>query len=268
MALESGVTYIEDLVSTNPVGATDNIDQGDDHIRNIKIAIQGSLPSLGAVAVTKTAEQINDLAQSTSGTLTSPTINTGVSGTAILDEDDMATDSATQLATQQSIKAYADTKSSLTSGTVVTVSSGTTQDFTIPSGVTKIQIIASKVSATGAGAYGVQIGDAGGIEATGYEHNTGTIFSSSSQQRYTAATQVFMIGQGTAATSASGIMTLINITGNEWVFSGTGADESGTGAGAHYSAGTKTLTAELTTIRFVFTGTGTFSSGKLNVLYS
>ena len=44
----------------------------------------------------------------TNKTLTSPVINTGVSGTAILDEDDMSSDSATQLATQQSIKAYVD----------------------------------------------------------------------------------------------------------------------------------------------------------------
>ena len=41
-------------------------------------------------------------------TLTSPVLNTGVSGTAILDEDNLATNSATQLATQQSIKAYVD----------------------------------------------------------------------------------------------------------------------------------------------------------------
>ena len=41
-------------------------------------------------------------------TLTSPVINTGVSGTAVLDEDNMASDSATKLATQQSIKAYVD----------------------------------------------------------------------------------------------------------------------------------------------------------------
>jgi hypothetical protein len=46
----------------------------------------------------------------TNKTLTSPIINTGVSGTAILDEDNMASDSATQLATQQSIKAYVDTE--------------------------------------------------------------------------------------------------------------------------------------------------------------
>lgn len=44
----------------------------------------------------------------TNKTLTSPVLNTGVSGTAVLDEDDMASDSATQLATQQSIKAYVD----------------------------------------------------------------------------------------------------------------------------------------------------------------
>jgi hypothetical protein len=44
----------------------------------------------------------------TNKTLTSPVLNTGVSGTAVLDEDNMASDSATQLATQQSIKAYVD----------------------------------------------------------------------------------------------------------------------------------------------------------------
>lgn len=44
----------------------------------------------------------------TNKTLTSPVINTSISGTAILDEDNMASDSATKLATQQSIKAYVD----------------------------------------------------------------------------------------------------------------------------------------------------------------
>ena len=43
-------------------------------------------------------------------TLTSPVINTGVSGSAILDEDNFASDSDTKLATQQSIKAYVDSQ--------------------------------------------------------------------------------------------------------------------------------------------------------------
>jgi hypothetical protein len=46
----------------------------------------------------------------TNKTLTSPVLNTGVSGTAVLDEDNMASNSATQLATQQSIKAYVDSQ--------------------------------------------------------------------------------------------------------------------------------------------------------------
>jgi len=70
----------------------------------------------------------------TNKTLTSAVLNTGVSGTAILDEDNMASNSATQLATQQSIKAYVDTEignlsSTLTirddSSTIDTVTVGT-----------------------------------------------------------------------------------------------------------------------------------------------
>jgi putative NADH-flavin reductase len=47
---------------------------------------------------------------SSNTTLASPVINIGVSGTAILDEDDMVSDSDTKLATQQSIKAYVDNR--------------------------------------------------------------------------------------------------------------------------------------------------------------
>ena len=41
-------------------------------------------------------------------TLTSPVLNTGISGSAFLDEDDLSSNSATKLASQQSIKAYVD----------------------------------------------------------------------------------------------------------------------------------------------------------------
>ena len=46
----------------------------------------------------------------TNKTLTSPVLNSTVSGTSIKDEDDMSSDSASHLATQQSIKAYVDTR--------------------------------------------------------------------------------------------------------------------------------------------------------------
>ena len=44
----------------------------------------------------------------TSPTLTSAVLNTAISGSAFLDEDNMASDSATKVASQQSIKAYVD----------------------------------------------------------------------------------------------------------------------------------------------------------------
>tara|TARA_R100001244_G_scaffold25703_3_gene26044 strand:+ start:86 stop:2011 length:1926 start_codon:yes stop_codon:yes gene_type:complete len=53
----------------------------------------------------------------TNKTLTSPVIDTGVSGTAIKDEDSMSSDSATHLSTQQSIKAYVDAQTHLELGT-------------------------------------------------------------------------------------------------------------------------------------------------------
>ena len=61
----------------------------------------------GTISLTDSADT------STNKTFTTPTItsgvfNTGVSGSAVLDEDNMASDSATKLATQQSIKAYVD----------------------------------------------------------------------------------------------------------------------------------------------------------------
>ena len=60
---------------------------------------------------TTLATYLGSLSQTlTNKTLTSPVLNTGVSGTAVLDEDDLSTDSATQLATQQSIKAYVDSQ--------------------------------------------------------------------------------------------------------------------------------------------------------------
>ena len=55
----------------------------------------------------------------TNKTLTSPVLNTGVSGTAVLDEDNMASNSDTQLATQQSIKAYVDTEIGSISSTAI-----------------------------------------------------------------------------------------------------------------------------------------------------
>ena len=98
----------------------------------------------------------------TSPVLTSAVLNTGLSGSAFLDEDDMASNSATKVASQQSIKAYVDTQLTaedldvqtdsgnfdvdldsealiLTGGTGIDTSgSGTTATFAIDSTVTTL----------------------------------------------------------------------------------------------------------------------------------
>lgn len=59
MGLEAA-TYISGLVATNPVGATDPVSQGDDHIRLLKSVLLATLPGLtGAVSATHT--ELNQL---------------------------------------------------------------------------------------------------------------------------------------------------------------------------------------------------------------
>ena len=59
--------FIPDLVDTNPVGATDPVSEGDDHLRGIKFTLQNQWPAIGQNAVTRTALQMNDAALLNSG---------------------------------------------------------------------------------------------------------------------------------------------------------------------------------------------------------
>jgi hypothetical protein len=66
--------------------------------------------TLTAPNVSGTLSLIDAAETLTNKTLTSPVLNSTISGTSIKDEDNMSSDSASHLATQQSIKAYVDTK--------------------------------------------------------------------------------------------------------------------------------------------------------------
>ena len=72
------------------------------------VAGTGLSASSGQLSIDGTVTTLAGSQTLTNKTLTSPVLNTGVSGTAVLDEDDMNSNSATKLATQQSIKAYVD----------------------------------------------------------------------------------------------------------------------------------------------------------------
>ena len=72
------------------------------------ISTRGSANTVTIDIDTGTVVTLTDSQTLTNKVLTSATLNSGVSGTAVLDEDNFASNSATQIATQQSIKAYVD----------------------------------------------------------------------------------------------------------------------------------------------------------------
>ena len=93
-------TYVDAQVATVPTGDITEVTAG--------TGLSGG-GTTGAVTLNIDTATTVDLSTSqalSNKTLTSPVINTGVSGSAILDEDNFASDSDTKLATQQSIKAY------------------------------------------------------------------------------------------------------------------------------------------------------------------
>ena len=73
------------------------------------IDTSGSANTL-TVAIDSTVATLTGSQTLTNKTLTSPVLNGTLSGTAFLDEDNMASDSATAVASQQSIKAYVDSQ--------------------------------------------------------------------------------------------------------------------------------------------------------------
>lgn len=86
MGLEAA-TYINELVPTNPVGATDPKAQGDDHLRLIKQVLQNTFPNINGV-VNATDEQLNLVAGALTGlanptALVGPTAINGVATTAM-----------------------------------------------------------------------------------------------------------------------------------------------------------------------------------------
>ena len=103
-ALKAGTSVFETKIVFE--GATDDANETTLQITDPTADRTITLPNLtGTVSLLDATETLTNKTL-TAPTLTSAVLNTAVSGSAILDEDNMASDSATQLATQQSIKAF------------------------------------------------------------------------------------------------------------------------------------------------------------------
>jgi hypothetical protein len=155
----------------------------------------------------------------------------------------------------------------ITSGTAVASTSGTSINFTsIPSWVKRITVMFSSVSLNSTGAFLIQLGDSGGVETSGYDA-TLIIGSNGSANTVSASVAGFPFYSGANTFTLSGSMIITNITGNTWVEQGV-FNNSTTTPFVTSTAGTKTLSATLDRVRITTTtGTDTFDSGSVNILY-
>jgi len=192
------------------------------------------------------------------------------SGTADLldfkDEDNMASDSATAVPSQQSVKAYVDTSiaaipAALTLGTPQATTSGSSVSITgIPSGTKRVTLMLNGVSTTGTSVPRVQLGDSGGLENSGY---TAIAMGFAGTVASTDYTDGFGLrNDWTAARAANGMIIFCHVGSNVWV--AQGAMQLAFGEGGNVT-GIKTLSAELDRIGIVTADA--FDAGSINILY-
>lgn len=154
----------------------------------------------------------------------------------------------------------------ITQATSQASTSGTSIDFTsIPSWVKRITIALNGVSTNGSSTLQVQIGSSsGGIETTGYASQASTFNNTPGGTGFTSG---FALTSIEAATYVwSGIIQLVNVSGNIWVTSGT--IMTNTANSTSIFAGNKTISSTLDRVRLTtINGTDTFDAGSINIIY-
>jgi hypothetical protein len=151
----------------------------------------------------------------------------------------------------------------LTSGTAVASTSGTSIDFTgIPSWAKRITVMFSDISTNGASSYIVQTG-AGSITTTGYSSGIATNGAGGSATNG----HLFVLGGGSGYISSGSLtLTLLNSSTNLWVSAcSAGRQDAAT---ASVAGGRNSLSGALDRVRITtVNGTDTFDAGSINIMY-
>lgn len=157
----------------------------------------------------------------------------------------------------------------VTSGTSVATTSGTTKDFTgIPSWVTEISIMFVGVSTNGTDPLLVQIGDAGGIETSGYLSGSSACLNAAATAGVNS-TAGFVISSASASNILHGSMTLRLADAATFTWASTHSMGRSNDAAAVHGGGSKSTSAVLTQLRITTTGgVNTFDAGLVNIRYS
>lgn len=153
-----------------------------------------------------------------------------------------------------------------TEGTEQASTSGTSIDFTsIPAGTKVIVVEFDGVSTNGSSQIMIQLGDSGGVEATGY---LGSSWSSGGgAANFTTGFGIRCSNAATAVVHGALTLTREDSANNTWVISGCIADPTNTNMGI--TAGVKPLSATLDRVRVTtVNGTDTFDAGAINIKYA
>ena len=190
MGLET-FNFLDSLNVSNPDGAVDGKNEGDNHIRGIKTTLKNSFPNVNA-AVNPTPTEFNRLvgitsaliesagAQSLAGDKTfngAVVLNGALSGTSVDTDGGLAANSDTRVASQKAVKTYVDgavapvmlsTPITLVStnspATVATAVGDALLDAANASiAIIQIQATCSKISGSGAAGLRVAVGDSASV---------------------------------------------------------------------------------------------------------
>ena len=155
--------------------------------------------------------------------------------------------------------------SAVTLGTETATTSGTQVDYTgFPAGTKMIVLVMNGVSNNGLTATTLlQLGDAGGIEATGYDGGIVRIVAGLGYNNSTGFNLDF-VGQS-GASKGHVFLTRVNANGLTWLISGSLSPLGSAYAYLGVLSGSKTLSAELDRIRLETSAE--FDAGSFNVLY-
>lgn len=157
--------------------------------------------------------------------------------------------------------------SSLELATKQASTSGTSIDFTgIPAGTKEIVVMFNGVSTNGSSSLLVQLGDAGGIETSGYVSSC-AVTTTSSTANTVASVAGCLLHRGDAADAHYGCLRLTLMDAGTFAWVGLAATWGGVTFHTS-SAVTKALSAELDRIRVTtVNGTDTFDAGSINIAY-
>lgn len=151
----------------------------------------------------------------------------------------------------------------ITYSTAQSTTSGTAVDFTdVPSGVKKITLMFDQVSTSAADRIVVLLSTGGVLKQTGYDSASMRIQDGTAPGAFTSTTYFTAIASDNTIREWKAMYVLTNISGNKWLFSGTGSDDTR----AVVSNGVVDLGGAIDNIR-IATDTNVFDGGQVNVMY-